>query len=259
MIPRSPYSRAWRELSADKNMVFVAGPRQSGKTTLSRLLAEGFPNHDYLNWDIPQDRVRFLEKPHFFDDMARTDESDPLVVLDEIHKYSDWKNYLKGVADRFPTGFQFLVTGSGRLDLYRKGGDSLAGRYLLFHLWPLTLAELADRGSTVDEFLANPLAIDLDGRADLEKAWRDLAELSGFPEPHLKGSKRSWRRWSDTYTQQLIREDVRDLTGIKSVDDLETLFALLPSKVASPLSTTSLSRTESRRALRGRVMPGNGG
>jgi len=239
---RSPYVKMWREMSAEKGMILIAGPRQSGKTTLARLLAEDFPNHEYLNWDIPEDRLRLVEKPHFFESMKRVDASEPLVVFDEIHKYRDWKNYLKGVVDRFPTGYRFLVTGSGRLDLYRKGGDSLAGRYLLFHLWPFTLAELAGRKTGVEEFLERPLAIDLDRRDELVGTWCALAELSGFPEPHLRGSKRSWRRWSRTYSQQLVREDVRDLTGIRSVDALETLFAILPSKVGSPLSVPSLCR-----------------
>jgi len=242
MESRAAYVEMWREVSAEKAMVFIAGPRQAGKTTLARIVGTDFENRAYLNWDIPDDRLRLLDDPHFFASMDRLDSSEPLVVFDEIHKYRDWKNYLKGVIDRFPRGYRFLVTGSGRLDIYRKGGDSLAGRYLLIHLWPFTLAELAARQAGLEGFLEAPLAIDLDRRQELTGIWENLREFGGFPEPYLRGSKRSWRRWSRTYAHQLVREDVRDLTGIRSVDGMETLFTLLPTKVGSPLSVPSLSR-----------------
>ena len=118
-------------------MVFLAGPRQAGKTTLAGIIAEGFSNSLYFNWDIPEQRSRLLLNPSFFEEVDRKDASPPLIIFDEIHKYRDWKNYLKGVYDRFRSEYRFLVSGSDRLDIYQKGGDSLAGRYLLFHLFPL--------------------------------------------------------------------------------------------------------------------------
>jgi predicted AAA+ superfamily ATPase len=133
-----------------------------------------------------------------------------------------------------------LVTGSGRLDTYRKGGDSLAGRYALFHLWPFTLAELADGRTTLKRFVADLLGVvpDKDGAA--EEAWRRLTRFSGFPEPYVRARPASYRRWSRTYHSQMIREDIRDLTGIKTIGDVETLFSLLPERVGSPLSIRAL-------------------
>lgn len=223
-------------------MVFLAGPRQAGKTTLARMIGEGFANHIYFNWDIPSDRVRLIENPAFFETVERKDTSAPLVILDEIHKYRDWKNYLKGTFDRFNKKFRFLVTGSGRLDIYQKGGDSLAGRYFLLHLWPFTLAELSPANNTMDQFLAQPLTLDADNRSELHEIWHTLVTFSGFPEPFLAGRKRAYRRWSTTYGQQLIREDIRDLTQIRAVHDMETLYYLLPSKIGIPLSLPVLSR-----------------
>ncbi len=134
MDSRNPYVRIWADLAAGKSMIFLTGPRQAGKTTLAEIISRSFANSLYFNWDIPQHRIRLIENPAFFEAVERKDTSIPLIVFDEIHKYKDWKNYLKGVYDQFHTGYQFLVSGSGRLDIYQKGGDSLAGRYFLFHL-----------------------------------------------------------------------------------------------------------------------------
>jgi hypothetical protein len=224
-------------------MIFLAGPRQVGKTTLAQSLADSYTNNIYLNWDILAHRARFIENPTFFEEIERKDESIPLVVLDEIHKHRDWKNYLKGIYDQFHQAYQFLVSGSGRLDIYQKGGDSLAGRYYLFHLWPFTIAELGGANRNHAAFLKNPLKITMEKYEELQQLWSNLAEFSGFPEPYLSSRKTTYRRWSNIYSQQLIREDIRDLTGFKSVGDMETLYYLLPSKVGSPISVPSLSQT----------------
>ncbi|MBN1418224.1 MAG: ATP-binding protein [Planctomycetes bacterium] len=241
MIERPLYTAAWDELSAEKAMVFIAGPRQVGKTTLAEAIGRAFPNRLHLNWDVESDRARILKAPYFFAEMPRRDASPPLVVFDEIHKRRGWKAYLKGVYDRFGREFRFLVTGSGRLDTYQRGGDSLAGRYLLFHLWPFTLAELAGRRVSIDSFRADPLGVIAGDLGSLEKTWRRLASSSCFPEPYVAARPASYRRWSSTYSSQIVREDIRDLTGIRAIGDLETLFVLLPERVGSPLSITSLA------------------
>jgi uncharacterized protein len=241
MENRNPYLRTWQVLAAEKSMVFLAGPRQVGKTTLTQIISRSFSNSLYFNWDIPSDRASLLGNPTFFEGVKRKDQSTPLIILDEIHKYRDWKNYLKGVYDPFHGQYHFLISGSGRLDLYQRGGDSLAGRYFLFHLWPFTMAELGDRARTLDDFLKNPLEVSMRGRQQLQERWTRLSNVSGFPEPYLANRATTYRRWSATYASQLIREDIRDLTAIKSIGDVETLFHLLPSKVGSPLSVQTLA------------------
>jgi hypothetical protein len=241
VIPRPIYTALWGELAAEKAMVFMAGPRQAGKTTLAQMIAEAHANRIYFNWDVVPDRARLLREPYFFEAVERRDRSRPIVVLDEIHKYRNWKNYLKGAYDRFHTEYQFLVAGSGRLDIYRKGGDSLAGRYALFHLWPFTLAELAGRRATLQEFWSDPQAIVVDDDGTAESAWRRMAQFSGFPEPYVRAQPAAYRRWATAYHSQLIREDIRDMTGIISIGDVETLFSLLPERVGSLLSVTSLA------------------
>jgi predicted AAA+ superfamily ATPase len=241
MIARPLYTAVWQELATDKAMVFMAGPRQAGKTTLALALAGGYTNREYVNWDVAPDRTRVLRDPYFFQAVDRHDASRPIVVFDEIHKFRGWKNYLKGAYDRFHDEFAFLVTGSGRLDVFRRGGDSLAGRYALFHLWPFTLAELAGRRVSMQEFWSSPLAVIPDTSQEAEWTWRRMARFSGFPEPYVRASDRSYRRWSTAYHGQLIREDIRDLTGIVSVGTVATLFSLLPDRIGSLLSITSLA------------------
>lgn len=240
MKRRELYLDLWRELSGHKAMVFLVGPRQAGKTTLARMITGDFSNAVYFNWDLVTHKRLLLEKPAFFEEVDRKDETVPLVVFDEIHKYRRWKNYLKGVYDQFSERYRFLVLGSGRLDVFQKGGDSLAGRYFQFALWPFTLAELAARRRTFKEFTRSPLEVpNEDSFGDV---WRQLSVLTGFPEPYLSGQETVYRRWSRSYHQQLIREDIRNATDIKRIDDTEILFSILPSKVGSPLSMDSLAR-----------------
>ena len=240
-MERTPYVRLWEELSRSKAMVFLSGPRQLGKTTLAKAIATRFPASLYFNWDVRDDRARLLKDASFFTQLDNRGPGPALVVLDEIHKYRHWKNYLKGAYDAHAKRFHFLVLGSGRLAIYQKGGDSLAGRYFLFSLWPLTIAELAGSQRTLTAFRQDPLGMPR-AQPELEALWKRLSELSGFPEPYLSDNADHYRRWSSAYAHQLVREDIRDATDIKRLDDLEALSLLLPSRVGSPLSIESLAR-----------------
>ena len=241
MLNRDLYLAIWKDLANTQSMVFLSGPRQSGKTTLSKQIAAQFSNSIYFNWDLVTNKKKLIEQPTFFEDIQRKDNTPPLVIFDEIHKYRKWKNYLKGVYDQFSDRYRFLVLGSGRLNIFQKGGDSLAGRYFHFNLWPLTLAELTDRRLPFKEFSKNPLQF-IKEDSKTEKIWKQLFLLSGYPEPYLSNDETIYRRWSTNYRQQLIREDIRNMTEIKSIDEIEILFSLLPSRVGSPLSLTSLAR-----------------
>ncbi len=241
MKDRKLYIKLWQELAGHKAMVFLVGPRQAGKTTLARMISQSFSNQVYFNWDLVTNKRLLVENPTFFEKTDRKDETAPLVIFDEIHKYRKWKNYLKGVYDQFSDGFKFLVLGSGRMDVFQKGGDSLAGRYFQFNLWPFTLAELADVRRPFAEFIKDPQHV-LKEIGAAETIWNQLARFSGFPEPYLSGKETVYRHWSRNYHRQLIREDIRNTTEIKNIDETEILFSLLPSKVGSPLSLDSLAR-----------------
>ncbi|HMO52848.1 MAG TPA: ATP-binding protein [Kiritimatiellia bacterium] len=235
------YTDIWRELASAKSMVFMTGPRQCGKTTLAKHIGKTFAESLYLNWDYVADRTRLLKHPDFLANHPRTSPAAPLVILDEIHKYRKWKAYLKGLYDTFHEPYRFLITGSGRLDIYQRGGDSLAGRYESFHLWPFTVSELAETRLPAAEFFANPTGERTVTRSDYTETWKSLLEYSGFPEPFLAASTQRWRRWSQTYSRQIIREDIRDLTDLKHLDLVEALYSLLPERVGSLLSLNSLA------------------
>jgi len=240
-MQRLLYEKIWKTLSGHKQMTFIAGPRQAGKTTFTQLLAKGFSNSLYYNWDIVDEKRKLIETPFFYEEVHRRDNSIPLIIFDELHKYSDWKNYLKSVYDRDKGNYKFIVSGSGRLDLYQKGGDSLAGRYFLFYLWPFTLAELAGNNLSFDQFLANPIEVRVLS-SETKAIWDNLSRLSGFPDPYLSGDEQFYRIWSNTYKKQLLREDILDLASIRNIQKVEVLFSLLPSRIGSPLSMANLAR-----------------
>ena len=244
MNKRTLYKELWDQLSADKAMVMLAGPRQAGKTTFARsIVAKDFSDAIYFNWDVAKDKRRLIADPVFFSKEPRGSVSSrPLVILDEIHKYRDWKNYLKGVYDQFAGEYQFLVTGSGRLEFSRKAGDSLAGRFLKFHIFPLTLAELSGHRRVLKDFMDNPLeGFDDAPAGKTAEAFKSIWEFSGFPKPFIKGRKVFWSTWATAYGQQIVRDDLRTVADIRNLDTVETLFALVPSRVASPLSINNLA------------------
>ena len=225
-------------------MIMLAGPRQAGKTTFARdIVAKDFTDVIYFNWDLAKDKSRLIADPAFFSKEPRSNMSSrPLVIFDEIHKYRDWKNYLKGVYDQFSSDYQFFVTGSGRLELSRKTGDSLAGRFLKFHIFPLTLAELLNRRRMIKDFLNDPLdGFDSVPAGETLEAFESICEFSGFPEPFMKGKKTFWSTWSAAYGQQIVRDDLLTVADIRNLDNVETLFALVPGRVASPVSINNLA------------------
>ena len=205
-------------------MVFVGGPRQVGKTTLCRnFVAEHFSNHAYFNWDNKADRK------------AITASSWPgdakLLILDEIHKYRHWKGLIKGEYDKLKETYKFLVTGSSRLDIYRRGGDSLQGRYHYYRLHPFTLAETEGIASKLS--LQSELPI---GQNFHQAAMEILDLFGGFPEPFVKQSARQLRRWHNEKTERMFREDIMDIEAIRDIGNMKLLSDILPSRVGSLLS-----------------------
>ncbi len=208
-----------------RKMVFLAGPRQVGKTHLGLALQKKLGGK-YYNWDLAEDRQLILEKGFL---------EDRLVILDELHKYDQWKNFLKGVYDKYHESLRMLVTGSARLDIYRRGGDSLMGRYFLYHLHPYSMRE-ASRAADIPR-PEESLAAELPPARELME---QLLKFGGFPEPFLGASEESHRRWSLQRREILVQQDVRDLTNIQSLSLIEHLLLLIPNRVASVLSINAL-------------------
>ena len=207
-MPEPRYLHEQMVADLARKMVFLAGPRQVGKTTLSLELPGA--ETAYLSWDIVEHRERILKQ--------RLPEG-PLWIFDEIHKYRRWRNWLKGLWDGRPQNQQLLVTGSARLEMYRFSGDSLQGRYHLLRLHPFSVAELRIQG---------------------QEAFEQLLLLGGFPEPFLSGSEVEARRWSREYRNLLIREEMVSLERVDDLGRMELLMSRLPERVGSLLSVNAL-------------------
>ena len=203
-----------------KKMVFLGGPRQVGKTTLAQHILKRFRYKKsksglYLNWDFDEDRQRIIKK--------QWDEDHQLLVFDELHKYSRWKNWIKGLYDKNRHQNQYFVTGSARMDLYQRGGDSLLGRYHYWRLHPLTLDELPPKMTQKEGF-------------------KRLMTLGGFPEPFLGGDPIEAQRWRQNRFDRILKEDVRDLESVKKIQDLSLFVLALRQRVAQRIVFSNLAR-----------------
>jgi predicted AAA+ superfamily ATPase len=199
------------ELDLKKKIVILSGPRQAGKTTLAQTLSSSI---EYLNYDRFEDRKKILSESW--------DRNKELLILDEIHKMKNWKRWLKGIYDTEKKS-HIIVTGSARLETFKKVGDSLAGRYFAFQLMPLDLKELKQGGyGTTKENFAS------------------LWKLSGFPEPFFSESETEYKRWRKTHVDVIIRQDIPELESSKRISDIATLFELMKERVGSPVSHNSL-------------------
>jgi predicted AAA+ superfamily ATPase len=214
-------------------MAFVTGPRQVGKTTVCRDLGS---ERWYLNWDDQDDREVILAGPGAVADrlgLSRLQKDPPVVVFDELHKYRRWRTFLKGFYDRHQERVRIVVTGSARFDVFRQGGDSLMGRYLRYRLHPLSVGELVHPGERDIEILPPRQPADAD--------WEALLMHGGFPEPFVHADGRFSRRWQGLRSELLIRQDVRDLTRIQELDQLEMLVRLLAGRSGAQVNYTALS------------------
>jgi len=198
-----------------RKMVFVGGPRQVGKTTLAKaVLLSNYPSGRYLNWDYDEDRQDILRKQWSADQ--------EFLVFDELHKFPHWKTWIKGIYDVSHEIHKFLITGSARLDVYRRGGDSLMGRYHYWRLHPFTLDEIPPGISP-------------------KEAYQRLMTVGGFPEPFLDGDERAARRWRRERFDRVLREDIRDLEPVRNIQLLGMFLDLLRHRVGSLITISNLA------------------
>jgi predicted AAA+ superfamily ATPase len=203
-----------KALKADlsKKFILLSGPRQVGKTTLAKHLTSDF---EYLNFDDLDDRMILLKK--------EWDRKKELIIFDEIHKMAQWKRWLKGIYDKEGIKPKILVTGSSRMDIAKKIGDSLAGRHFQYQLFPFDLKELK-------------------GFSTPEKIYHNLLQFSGFPEPFFEATESFYTKWKRSHIDLILRQDFLSQENIQDITSLETLTEMIRSKTCSPLSYSSLAR-----------------
>jgi len=198
----------------NNKILLLTGPRQCGKTTLSKMLD---PNYQYINYDLAEHRLLLKDKSW--------DREKSLVIFDELHKMDSWKAWLKGIYDVEGIPPSLLVTGSAKLTAFRKVGDSLAGRHFQYRLHPIDLKE-AVAGT----------------KLDVNEIFNRLMAVGGFPEPFLKGTPRYYNRWKRSHIDLILKEDLLTLSAVRDLQSIETLIEMLRSRVGSPVSSNSLAR-----------------
>lgn len=225
-----------KHFQKNRQMAFISGPRQVGKTTVCKHSAEGEENY-YFNWDNSEHRRKILEGPKSLAQAAglnKLTSAKPFLILDEIHKYTDWKNFLKGFFDTYGEKYKILISGSAKLDFFKQGGDSLMGRYFSYRIHPLSIRELIDPSLNKKE-LSKPQEIS-------DKLLTKLLTFGGFPEPFLKKDQLFYNQWKKLRKQQLFKEDLSDLTKIYDVQQMEVLADILKIQAGSLTNFSSLAK-----------------
>lgn len=221
-------------LADNRQMAFVSGPRQVGKTTTCRKQADAC-----INWDNVDDRELILAGPARLVDrfgLNRLSAAVPVTLFDELHKYPRWKQFLKGFFDAYAEQVRIVVTGSSRMDVYRRGGDSLMGRYFCYRMHPFSVAETITQAFPGTSRIVRPPRKVKAG--DFDALWSH----GGYPEPFLKRDPRFSRRWQSLRQEQLVREDIREMTQIQQVDQLRLLIKLLADRSGHQLVYDNLAR-----------------
>lgn len=223
-------------LKEHRQMIFLSGPRQVGKTTTSLEASFESSLHYYFNWDNEDHRATIIEGPQAVAKKAYLDnllESLPVIIFDEIHKYRYWKRFLKGFFDTYEKKCRMIVTGSARLDVYKRGGDSLMGRYFLYRLHPLSIRETLDPKLPDQEIQLPKLIKQVDYEA--------LLSYGGFPEPYIKRSKAFFNQWKRLRTEQLFHEDLRDLSHVQDIGQIQLLAEMLQEEASHALNHSALA------------------
>ena len=230
-------SMVLQHFKENDQMLFLVGPRQVGKTTIAKQVQEKFHESVYLSWDVVANRTMMSENQNFIEDIfsikkIRTEK--PLVIFDEIHKYRDWKNWLKGFFDLYKDHYHILVTGSARLDIFKTGSDSLMGRYFLCRVHPISVGEILNQELPTHE-VRKQLKVNKD-------IWDALYSYGGFPQPFIKCNKAFSTKWKGLRKKQLFYDDIATMANIQELAQIEVLGDILRYQTGQLLNRTSLSK-----------------
>jgi predicted AAA+ superfamily ATPase len=225
-----------------RQMRFITGPRQCGKTTMAKEKLKNESSTDlYFDWESKKTREKYRNEVNFLP--SNQNKKKKWVCFDEIHKMPKWKNILKGIFDTYEYNYNFMITGSARLDVLRRSGDSLTGRYFTFKLSPFILYETLQNYKSdflPEEKSLNYVLKNVEGKKFEQEKMQNLIEFSGFPDPYINCNKVFLKKWNGEYFETIIRTDMRDLSNIQYLEKAMDLIYLLPNKIGSPVSIDSL-------------------
>jgi uncharacterized protein len=232
------YNKILKEHFANyQQMAFLQGPRQVGKTTIAKNYKDQVDYFKYLNWDSITDREIILAGYHFITKNIPIDAvlvNKSLIVLDEIHKYKNWKNFIKGFIDEYKDKLNVIVTGSSKLNVFKRGGDSLMGRYFLYQIHPLSVAEMHNI-NIPNNLISNPVRID-------DASFNSLFQFGGFPEPLIKQEIRFYNKWQNLRQEQLLREEIRSLSQVQDLAQIELLAMQLQNQSGQLVNYNNLAK-----------------
>jgi uncharacterized protein len=221
----------------DTPVVFLAGARQVGKTTLVRSLVKGPHPATYLSFDDLSSLAAARTDPEGF--LAGLDGP---VVLDEIQRVPELLLPIKAAVDRDRTPGRFLLTGSANVLALPSVTESLAGRMEVSVLWPFSAGELAgSREGFVDALFSDRLEhVEAASAGKADTAAR--IARGGFPEIQQRPAQARREAWFDAYLTTVLERDVRDLANIEGLTQLPNLLALIAARHGGLASFADLSR-----------------
>ena len=218
----------------NRQMVFLSGPRQVCKTTLSGLVLPGARRFNYDKATDARIVARGADRVAEAADLADPAVARKGIVFDELHKFPKWKSLLKGFFDEYGAALPVIVTGSARLDVYKRGGDSLMGRYFPFRIHPFSAREVGGSALSFDAVFHDPGPVSDDARDA-------LLRFGGYPEPFLRGEERFYNQWKRLRLERLFEEDLRDLSRVQDIRGVRTLSELLASRVGGGINAAALA------------------
>ncbi len=235
MIPRIYNKIVNYHLENYRQMIFLSGPRQVGKTTIAKQVKN---ISAYINWDVQEHRTVITSGPYNVIEKFSLNNAEKvggIIVFDELHKYTKWRDFLKGFFDIYGEMFKIIVTGSSRLNVFKKSGDSLMGRYFSYTVYPLSIGELSSH-TDIENEIREPKRIE-------EKDFKKLLDFGGFPEPFIKSDKRFYRRWLKIREEIVYNEDLRDLSRVHELKLIRNLAQIYASQAGSLVNYMSLAKT----------------
>jgi uncharacterized protein len=223
------------EALADTRVVLIAGPRQSGKSTLAQVVLGGFDHALALNLDDDVTRRSALEDP------AGLIQHEGTVFVDEVQRAPDLLLAIKAAVDRDPRPGRFLLTGSANVLQLPRVADALPGRMEIVDLWPFSQGELNGK---IERFIDRAfngwegvrIVTSIDRRRYLE-----LATIGGFPDVVIRPDARRRAAWFEAYARTLVQRDVREVSAIER-GDLGRLLRLVAARSGQLLNTDNVAR-----------------